>query len=65
MFAGAFFPFVDAALATDPDLPYLIRVNTDFLQKALSFAGFFFVFQCLFAVVLYRRDVKAAQDQIS
>jgi hypothetical protein len=65
LIAGLLFPFIDAALNQTAGVTYLTQVNTSFLKTALSFAALFFVFQCAWATVLHRRDVKNAQDRAS
>jgi hypothetical protein len=63
--AGVLFPFIAALLNSNAELNYLERVNDGFLQKTLSFSAVFFVIQCTWAVILYVRDQKSAQDPLA
>lgn len=63
--AGALFPFIDSALNKSTDVSYLASVNHEYLQKTLSFAAVFFIIQCAWAFVLFRRDLKTGQDRPS
>lgn len=62
LIAGVLFPFFSAMMKTGSDMPYLARVNENFLQRTLSFAAVFFVIQCVWAVILHRRDIKKLRE---